>query len=175
MSTPRKCIFPVFCKAQTPMAERAVRYSQVPCDLGLGFSAGLPQMHCFQLKFLRVCWFHFLHSLDPLWERFSSHFTPSMFQGQDQSLVVSVVMNQLCLARSLGQAGYRPWEGRRQAVTPRQVRRIMPAILSQLGTPARRCQRRGKSPGRTVGFHPKPAPRYDVVIKRPKKPSKPSG
>jgi hypothetical protein len=38
-------------------------------------------------------------------------------------------MNQLVLARSLGQASYRPWERRRQVVTPRQVRRLVPAIL----------------------------------------------
>jgi len=99
--------------------------------------------------------------------------TPEQFERW--SLLVSIVMNQLRLARDLGQACYRPWEGRRQAVTPRQVRRVMPAILSQVGTPARRCQRRGKSPGRAVGFHPEPAPRYSVVIKGPKKPSKPSG
>lgn len=99
--------------------------------------------------------------------------TPEQFERW--SLVVSIVMNQLRLARDLGQACYRPWEGRQRTVTPRQVRRVMPTILSQVGTPARRCQRRGKSPGRTLGFHPKAAPRYDVVIKGPKKPSKPSG
>jgi hypothetical protein len=99
--------------------------------------------------------------------------TPEQFERW--SLCVGIVMNQLCLARHLGQACYRPWEGRRPSVTPRQVRRVMPVILSQVGTPARRCQTRGKSPGRAVGFHPKPAPRYDVVIKRPKKPPKPSG
>jgi hypothetical protein len=99
--------------------------------------------------------------------------TPEQFERW--SLVVSIVMNQLHLARALGQACYRPWEGRERPVTPRQVRRVMPAILSQVGTPARQCQRRGKSPGRAAGFHPEPAPRYCVVLKGPKKPSKPSG
>jgi hypothetical protein len=99
--------------------------------------------------------------------------TPEQFERW--SLIVCIVMNHLCLARDLGQACYRPWEGRKHTVTPRQVRRVMPAILSQIGTPARRCQRRGKSPGRALGFHPKPARRYGVVIKGPKKPSKPSG
>lgn len=99
--------------------------------------------------------------------------TPEQFERW--SLVVSIVMNQLCLTRHLGQACYRPWEGRQHTVTPRQVRRVMPTILSHVGTPARRCQRRGKSPGRTLGFHPKPAPRYGVVIKGPKKAAKPSG
>jgi hypothetical protein len=92
--------------------------------------------------------------------------TPAQFERW--SLVVSIVMNQLHVARALGQACYRPWERRRHVVTPRQVRRVMAEILSQVGTPARRCQRRGKSPGRAVGFHPTPAPRHPVVVKRPK-------
>lgn len=99
--------------------------------------------------------------------------TPEQFERW--SLVVSIVMNQLCLARPLGQAQYRPWETRQRPATPGQVRRVMPRILSQVGTPVRRCQRRGKSPGRPPGFHPEPAPRYKVVIKGPKKPSKASG
>jgi hypothetical protein len=99
--------------------------------------------------------------------------TPEQFERW--SLLVSMVMNQLCLARPLGQASYRPWETRQRPATPRQVRRVMPSILSQVGTPARRCQRRGKSPGRALRFHPEPAPRYEVVLKGPKKPSKASG
>ncbi len=75
--------------------------------------------------------------------------TPEQFEPW--SLVVSIVMNQLCLARPLGQACYRPWETQKRAATPGQVRRVMPSILSQLGTPAHRCQRRGKSQGRALG------------------------
>ena len=75
--------------------------------------------------------------------------TPEQFERW--SLIVSIAMNQLRLARDLGQACYRPWEGRQHTVTPRQVRRVMPAILSQVGTPTCPCQRRGKSPGRTLG------------------------
>lgn len=109
---------------------------------------------------------------DLLWKE--AHVrTPEQFERW--SLIVSLVMNQLCLARDLGQACYRPWEGRRYMVTPRQVRRVMPTILSQVGTPARRCQRRGKSPGRALGFHPEPAPRHGVVIKGRKKAVQPSG
>lgn len=126
---------------------------------------------CSGLRFSHEHGYRYLKQ-DLLWCRVHVR-TPEQFERW--SLIVSLVMNQLYLARDLGQACYRPWEGRRQAVTPRQVRRVMPAILSQVGTPARRCQRREKSPGRAVGFHPKPAPRYDVVIKRPKKPVKPSG
>lgn len=109
---------------------------------------------------------------DLLWQEAQVR-TPEQFERWSQ--IVSIVMNQLLLARALGQACYRPWESRRQVVTPGQVRRVMPAILSQVGTPARECQRRGKSPGRALGFHPEPAPRYKVVIKGPKKSSEPSG
>jgi DDE superfamily endonuclease len=98
--------------------------------------------------------------------------TPEQFERS--RLVVSMVMNQLCLARPLGQACSRPWEARQRLATPGQVRRVMPSILSQVGTPARRCQRRGKSPGRALGFHPEPASRSSVVLKGPKKPSKAS-
>jgi hypothetical protein len=62
--------------------------------------------------------------------------TPEQFECW--SLVVATAMNQLVLARHLGQALYRPWEHRRQVVTPRQVRLVMPAILRQVGTPAAR-------------------------------------
>lgn len=109
---------------------------------------------------------------DLLWTRVHVR-TPEQFERW--SLCVGIVMNQLCLARPLGQATYRSWEARQRPATPGQVRRVMPAILSQVGTPARPCQRRGKSPGRALGFHPEPAPRYGVVIKGPKKPSKASG
>ncbi len=98
--------------------------------------------------------------------------TPEQFERW--SLIVSIAMNQLRLARDLGQVCYRRWEGRQHTITPRQVRRVMPEILSQVGTPARRCQKRGKSPGRALGFHPKPAPRHAVVLKGKKKPPKSS-
>jgi hypothetical protein len=106
-----------------------------------------------------------------LWTDVHVH-TPEQFERW--SLVVSIVMNQLCVARSLGQASYRPWESQQRPATPGQVRRVMPAILSQVGTPARPCQRRGKSPGRALGFHPEPATRYDVILKEPKKAKKAS-
>jgi hypothetical protein len=89
--------------------------------------------------------------------------TPEQFERW--SLLVALALNQLMLARSLGQAEYRPWEPKQRPLTPRQVRRIMPSLLVQLGTPVRVCQPRGKSPGRASGFHPEPAPRYPVVIK----------
>ncbi len=107
-----------------------------------------------------------------LWTRVHVR-TPAQFERW--SWLVALVFNQLYLARELGQAMHRPWESTDRPVTPQQVRRVMPAILLQVGTPARRCQPRGKSPGRAKGFRPAPAPRFPVVRKTPKVPLKVSG
>ena len=107
-----------------------------------------------------------------LWTRVHVR-TPEQFERW--SWLVALVFNQLYLARELGQALHRPWENCDRPVTPQQVRRVMPAILWQLGTPARPCQPRGKSPGRAKGFRPEPAPRFPVVRKSLKVPLKASG
>lgn len=86
-------------------------------------------------------------------------------QFERWSLIVATAMNQLVLARSLGQASFRPWERRQDVVTPRQVRRCMPAILAQLGTPTRMPKPRGKSPGRAKGTCVAKAERYPVIRK----------
>jgi hypothetical protein len=101
-----------------------------------------------------------------LWTRVHVR-TPAQFALW--SWLVALVFNQLYLARELGQALHRPWERKDRPVTPQQVRRVMPTILSQLGTPARRCQPRGKSPGRAKGFHPQRAQRHPVIWKTSKK------
>ncbi|MBE3559769.1 MAG: transposase [Ktedonobacteraceae bacterium] len=106
---------------------------------------------------------------DLLWTK--AHVrTPEQFERW--SLVVATTMNQLVLARSLGQAIYRPWERRRERVTPRQVRRVMAAILLQVGTPARVPKPRGKAPGRPKGWRPPRAPRFEVVRKAKPVPKK---
>ena len=99
--------------------------------------------------------------------------TPAQFELW--SWLVALVFNQLYLARQLGLALHRPWEQTDRPVTPQQVRRVMPTILSQVGTPARPCQPRGKSPGRAKGFRPEPAARFPVVRKTPKAPLQASG
>ncbi len=96
--------------------------------------------------------------------------TPEQFERWTD--VVACVHNQLVLARDLGQAWFRPWEKRTAAVTPQQVRRAMPQIVAQLGTPAQPPKPRGKSPGRASGTQIRPAPRYEVVRKAKKKPKK---
>jgi hypothetical protein len=103
---------------------------------------------------------------DLLWT--SAHVrTPEQFERW--SWLVAIVMIQLYLARDLGQAIYQPWERKDRSLTPAQVRRMMPVILTQLGTPAHPCRPRGVSPGRPKDFRPKPAPRFPVVRKHPKK------
>ncbi|MEO8971379.1 MAG: transposase [Ktedonobacteraceae bacterium] len=107
-----------------------------------------------------------------LWTRVHVR-TPEQFERW--SWVLVLVFNQLYLVRACGQALHRPWERTDRPVTPQQVRRVMPTILWQVGTPARRCQPRGKSPGRPKGFQPEPAPRFPVVWKTPKQPQKATG
>lgn len=97
-----------------------------------------------------------------LWER--PHLrTPEQFERW--SHVVAIAHNQLVLARSLGHVELRPWEPSRRPCTPQQVRRAMPRILAQLGTPAKPVQPRGKSPGRPAGATGTAATRYEVVRK----------
>jgi len=82
--------------------------------------------------------------------------------------VVACAHNQLVLAHPLLEGCYRPWETRRSVLTLSQVRRAMPTLLRQLGTPARPSQPRGKAPGRAKGFHPKPKLRHPVIRKTTK-------
>jgi hypothetical protein len=129
----------------------SIPLEEVPSSYGLRFS----EEHGF--RFFKQ---------DLLWT--SVHVrTPEQFERW--SWLVAIVMTQLYLARDLGQALYQPWERKDRPVTPAQVRRVMPAILMQLGTPARPCRPRGVSLGRPKGFQPKPAPRFPVVRKHPKK------
>jgi hypothetical protein len=79
--------------------------------------------------------------------------------------LVSVVHNQLVLARPAAEAVRRPWECSTRPSTPRQVRRAMGRIIGQLGTPARAPQPRGKAPGRAAGATVKRATRHPVIRK----------
>lgn len=93
-------------------------------------------------------------------------------QTERWTQIVACAHNQLVLARPLMEGIYRPWERRRSVVTLPQIRRALPTLLTQLGTPARPPQPRGKAPGRAKGFHPKPAPRHPVIRKTSKKTKK---
>ncbi len=86
--------------------------------------------------------------------------------------VVACAHNLLVLARPQVVGSYRPWEARRSVLTLAQVRRAMPTLLQQLGTPARPPQLRGKAPGRAKGFHPKPRTRHPAICKTSRKKKK---
>jgi hypothetical protein len=131
-----------------------VPLEQVPQRYGLRFS------HEHLFRFLKQ---------ELLWTQVHVR-TPAQFLRC--SWIVALAFLQLYLARPLGLAALLPWEAKGRPVTPRQVRRVMPSILWQLGTPVRVCQPRGKAPGRAKGFHPPPAPRYPVRRKTSKKQKK---
>src|SRR5438132_13841486 len=86
--------------------------------------------------------------------------------------IVACAPHLLVLARPGVQGCYRPWEKRSSVATLAQMRRAMPTLLHQLGTPARAPQLRGKAPGRAKGFHPKPRIRHPVIRKTSKKQKK---
>jgi hypothetical protein len=134
--------------------DRLLPLEEVPQRYGLRFS----EEHLF--RFLKQ---------DLLW--LAAHLrTPEQFLRW--SWIVALAFLQLYLARPLGLATLLPWEAKGRPVTPRQVRRVMPTLLSQLGTPVRACQPRGKAPGRAKGFRPRLAPRYPVIHKTSKKEKK---
>ena len=81
------------------------------------------------------------------------------------SWLVACACNQLLLAKQTGQCILRPWESKQRTVTPRQVRRVLPSLLQQLGTPAKPPNPRGKAPGWPKGKQRMPAPRFPIVRK----------
>ena len=104
---------------------------------------------------------------DLLWDK--AHLrTPE--QLERWSWLVACACNQLLLCQQCGLAVVRPWESQQRAITPRQLRRGMACILSQVGTPARPPKPRGNSPGWTKGRPRTPAPRFAVVRKPKPKP-----
>jgi len=99
---------------------------------------------------------------DLLWESPRLR-TPEQFSTWTD--LVSLVRNELFLARDLVEAQRQPWESKQRSRTPEQVRRGMGRIIAELGTPARRCQPRGYSPGWPSGRSRKPVSTYPVVYK----------
>ncbi len=92
--------------------------------------------------------------------------TPEQFQVWTD--IVAATRNLLCLARPTAQGVRQPWESKHRELTPQQCRRAMATILSELGTPARLPQPRGKSPGRAQGTKPARCSRYKVIYKAKK-------
>lgn len=91
--------------------------------------------------------------------------TPEQFQRWTD--LVAAAHNQLVLARPLAAITRRPWDARRRAASPQQVRRAMARIIAQVGTPARPPRPRGKAPGRAPGAVVRRATRHPVLRKVP--------
>jgi hypothetical protein len=83
--------------------------------------------------------------------------------------IVALAFTQVSLARPSGLAARLPWEATGRPATPRQVRRVMPTMVSQRGTPVRPCHPRGTAPGRAKGVRPRQAPRSPVIHPTSKK------
>lgn len=86
--------------------------------------------------------------------------------------VVSLVRNELFLARDLVAAQRQPWERSCRTRTPEQVRRGIGRIIATLGTPARACQPRGYCAGWPQGRARSPVATHKVVFKADHSPSK---
>ena len=104
--------------------------------------------------------------------------TPETDHEEHWWRMVILAYYQLWLARPLAQAQWRPWEkhlakkraaSRTRALSPTLVQRDFHRILSQIGTPARRRNPRGKPKGRAPRQRLKPRPRYKIVRKGRKK------
>ncbi|MEI6046781.1 MAG: transposase, partial [Chloroflexota bacterium] len=94
---------------------------------------------------------------DLLWAK--AHLrTPEQFQRWTDLL--AAVKAELVIARPLVEADYRPWETKKRAATPQQVRRGLGRIISELGTLARLPKGRGKSSGRAAGESGTPTKHY---------------
>ena len=107
---------------------------------------------------------------DLLWSRVHLR-TPE--QLERWSWIVACACNQLLLCQQTGLAVRRPWESQQRTATPRQLRRIMPSILQQVGTPAQLPKPRGKAPGWPKGRVRTRAPRFEVVRKSKTRPKTP--
>jgi hypothetical protein len=153
-------------RVERASARGSKRDPRVSWFLSLDDGLPLPQVpQRYALRFSQEHFFRFCKQ-DLLWTQPRVR-TPSQFLLW--SWIVALAFVQLYLARPLGLQALLPWEAKGRPVTPRQVRRVMPALLTPLGTPVRACQPRGKASGRAKGFRPHPAQRYPVIYKTSKK------
>lgn len=84
------------------------------------------------------------------------------------SWLLAIALWELWLARELVADQRLPWERSAAAsLSPGRVRRGFGGLLLTLSTLAKPPQPRGKSPGRSVGHCPGPAPRYPVQRRAP--------
>ncbi len=85
------------------------------------------------------------------------------------SWLLALGLWELWVARPLLADQRLPWERPLPParLTPGRVRRAVPGLLAQVGTPARPPTPRGKAPGRSPGQCPGPRRRYPVARRRP--------
>lgn len=102
-------------------------------------------------------------------------WTSPRFQAADAcdrwTLLVTVAHWQLFLARELVQDQPLPWQPAQRKLTPERVLRGMGGLFSQIGTPARPPQPRGKSPGWPRG-RARTRPQRHPVVKKGKQKAK---
>jgi len=87
--------------------------------------------------------------------------------GDRWSWLVSLAVWLLYLSRSIVEDQPLPWQKPQTKLTPQRVQQSLPLIFSQFGTPARKPQTRGKSPGWPKGRRRTPKQRFNVVRKQP--------
>jgi DDE superfamily endonuclease len=105
---------------------------------------------------------------DLLWTAFAG---TALRNTQLWSTLVTIAYWLLFLARDWVLDNARPWEkapSTPATLSPGRVKRALPALWSQIGTPAAPSKTRGKSPGRPLGFQPSRRPHYPVLKKRAK-------
>lgn len=89
--------------------------------------------------------------------------------GDCWSVVVSLAMWMLFLARQVFADQPQPWQKAQQQLTPACVQQAWAALYCAIGTPVRPPQMRGKSPGWPKGKSRQRRDRHRVVRKTPKK------
>jgi hypothetical protein len=90
--------------------------------------------------------------------------------GDRWSVVVSLAMWMLFLARQVVADQPRPWQKAQRRLTPARVQQGWAALFCAIGTPVLAPQTRGKSPGWPRGRPRQRRERHRVVRKTPKKP-----
>lgn len=107
------------------------------------------------------------------WRKQQLHWTLPQFQSAQAcdrwTTLVSLAQWTLYLARAVVEDRPLPWQKAQAKLTPGRVQQGLGAIFTQIGTPARPSQTRGKSPGWVKG-RVRPRPKlYEVVKKGPEK------
>ena len=105
---------------------------------------------------------------------FTAYQTPDVKREEAWWQLGFLAYQQLWAARDQAQQRWRPWERygvrtRSPRLSPSQVQRDFSRIIGAIGTLAQPPKRRGKSPGRPLGYHLPPRQRHKVVRKGKKK------